>query len=242
MARASLSEIFASIQGEGADAGRQALFIRFGGCNLSCSYCDTQYARQRAKSFSVDLGGSETEVDNPARTGEILGIVYDRCEVPETAVITGGEPLLQAEAVRDLAENLRMKGCRIHLETNGTLPDAFGAVRHLVDTVSVDVKIPSLVEGRSYESEHVEFLELAGGTEAYVKVVLDESVSDHEVDGAIALVARVNPFLPVFLQPVFAGSQMGISMEKLVRLHARAARALHDVRISVQLHKIMNIR
>ena len=241
MTEASLSEIFSSIQGEGADVGKEALFIRFGGCNLSCTYCDTQYARQKAPSFVVYSEEGKEEFKNPVGADDILKIVADSCRLPATVGITGGEPLLQAQAVSNIARRLRMKGCRVHLETNGTLPGAFAAVRQLVDSVCMDIKIASLLEGGSYGSEQ-RFLELMRGVDGYVKIVVTDSVTGAEVDTAIGMVTQVNPSMPVFLQPAFVDGQLGISAKKLLGFRARAARALRDVRISVQLHKIMNVR
>jgi 7-carboxy-7-deazaguanine synthase len=242
MMEASLSEIFSSIQGEGADLGKEALFIRLGGCNLSCTYCDTEYARQKAATFNVYSDGSKEEFENPARADDILGIVARGFRLPGIVVITGGEPLLQAEAVGDIGRRLRMKGCRVHLETNGTLPDGFAVVRQMVDSVSVDIKIDSLLEAGSFGSEHKRFLQMMGGIDGFAKIVVTESVTDAEVDAAAVLVAEVNPSLPVFLQPAFIGGQLAITATKLLRLRARAARSLRDVRISVQLHKIIDVR
>jgi len=99
-----LAEIFYSVQGEGTWTGTPAVFVRLAGCNLSCSFCDTDYA---LKFFaSVD--------DVVARVRAEGG----DCPM---VILTGGEPLAQREA-RALIDALRADGRRVHIESNGTMP------------------------------------------------------------------------------------------------------------------------
>jgi 7-carboxy-7-deazaguanine synthase len=98
-----LSEIFYSIQGEGLWTGTPAVFVRLAGCNLACDFCDTDYS---TKFFAgVD--------DVIAKVREIGG----DCPM---VVLTGGEPLAQAETPA-LIEALRADGRRVHIESNGTI-------------------------------------------------------------------------------------------------------------------------
>jgi 7-carboxy-7-deazaguanine synthase len=99
-----LAEIFYSVQGEGTWTGTPAVFVRLAGCNLSCSFCDTDYA---LKFFaSVD-----DVVERVRAEGGSCPMV----------ILTGGEPLAQREA-RALVDALRRDGRRVHIESNGTLP------------------------------------------------------------------------------------------------------------------------
>jgi organic radical activating enzyme len=98
-----LAEIFYSIQGEGTWTGTPAVFVRLAGCNLACDFCDTDYSLKRLA--SVD------EV-----VGEVRAIAND-CP---TVILTGGEPLAQAETPA-LIDALRRDGRRVHLESNGTI-------------------------------------------------------------------------------------------------------------------------
>lgn len=98
-----ITEIFKSIQGETTYAGMRSVFVRFCGCNLRCSYCDTKYAYFQGKEMTVD------EVfDN---------VVKLNCSL---VTITGGEPLLQDE-VYPLVDRLLYENCRVLVETNGSL-------------------------------------------------------------------------------------------------------------------------
>jgi len=96
-------EIFTSIQGESSYAGLPCTFIRLTGCNLRCSYCDTVYAY---------TGGSELSAEEVAVAVRNTGIGL--------VEITGGEPLLQRD-VHHLINILIGNGCRVLLETNGSL-------------------------------------------------------------------------------------------------------------------------
>lgn len=98
-----VQEIFLTLQGEGPNAGAPAVFIRLGGCNLACDFCDTQF-----ESFAART------VDDVVREVERL-----RPQAEMLVVITGGEPLRQN--IVPLCEALIAKGFRIQIETNGTL-------------------------------------------------------------------------------------------------------------------------
>jgi 7-carboxy-7-deazaguanine synthase len=120
-----INEIFYSIQGESSFAGRPCIFIRLTGCNLRCSYCDTQYAYDEGNLMTLD---------------EIIYHVKDyNCYLVE---ITGGEPLLQKET--PLLVNLLLDSeYEVLLETNGTMDIS------IIDNRCVrilDIKCPSSAE------------------------------------------------------------------------------------------------
>jgi 7-carboxy-7-deazaguanine synthase len=96
-------EIFTSIQGESTRAGLMCTFIRFTGCNLMCSYCDTTYAYEEGREYSQD--GILSEVSS-------RGV--------KLVEITGGEPLLQVE-VLGLISGLLERGHEVMVETNGSV-------------------------------------------------------------------------------------------------------------------------
>jgi 7-carboxy-7-deazaguanine synthase len=99
----ALSEIFYSIQGEGTWTGTPAVFVRLAGCNLACDFCDTDYS---TKFF--------------ASAPEIVAMVRESGGDCPMVVLTGGEPLAQAETPA-LIEALRRDGRRVHIESNGTI-------------------------------------------------------------------------------------------------------------------------
>ena len=100
-----LSEIFTSIEGEGILFGTKTMFVRLAGCPFKCHWCDTPYA------LPMDSG-----IDYPIE--EVKEIISNSLQ-PNTYKInfTGGEPLVQYEAVIELAKFVRQKGLRLNMES-----------------------------------------------------------------------------------------------------------------------------
>jgi len=96
-----INEIFYSIQGEGFNTGRAAVFIRFAGCNLDCPFCDTEHGEY------TDYSGQDI----------LAAIDKYPCR---NIILTGGEPMLQVD--EDLIDELHKVGYHIAIETNGTFP------------------------------------------------------------------------------------------------------------------------
>lgn len=117
-----VAEVFGpTVQGEGPSAGRRCGFVRLGGCNLSCSWCDTP--------FTWDWSGKNGVPYDPRielHDAEVVDIVDQLLEMAvPLVVITGGEPLVQASAVAEMVRLLNAGGVDIEVETNGTrLPPA----------------------------------------------------------------------------------------------------------------------
>ena len=120
-------EIYASIQGESTYAGERCAFVRLAACDLRCAWCDTPYA------FT---GGTKMSIDDVVAAVKPLG-----CDFVE---LTGGEPLLQAEAI-PLMARLVDAGYRVLLETGGHVP--IDAVPEPVVAI-VDVKCPGSGEAQ----------------------------------------------------------------------------------------------
>lgn len=102
-----IAERFISINGEGRKAGELCYFIRFAGCNLRCSYCDTAWTQP------PDSAGEYLEVSRLAADAEASGIT--------NITLTGGEPLLQ-KRLHELIRRLMAQGNNIEVETNGSHP------------------------------------------------------------------------------------------------------------------------
>lgn len=102
----AVAEIFRSLQGEGVWTGTPAIFVRFAGCNLACSWCDTKAVS------SENLTASQI--------ADCVKIVAK--DSHPLVVLTGGEPLLQVNEPLIMALRMAFPGMRIHLETNGTRP------------------------------------------------------------------------------------------------------------------------
>ncbi len=171
----NISEIFYSIQGEGALVGMPSVFIRTSGCNLRCRWCDTPYT-----SWSPE--GDEMTVEN------ILGVVEDYAATH--VVITGGEPMLMKE-MPDLTRRLKDCGYHITIETAATVYQQVAC-----DLASLSPKLsnstPWKDEGGKYAKKHerlrlnVEVLNTFMKTYPYqMKFVVDTPEDLDEVEGLL---------------------------------------------------------
>jgi 7-carboxy-7-deazaguanine synthase len=127
MSSYAVKEIFLTLQGEGMQAGRRAVFLRMAGCNLwsgraadradaQCRFCDTDFV-----GMDGENGG---RYDAAALAGKASGLWGEGELARPLVVITGGEPMLQLDAA--LIEALHAAGFEIAVETNGTLPAPLG--------------------------------------------------------------------------------------------------------------------
>lgn len=103
-----IQQIFPTIQGEGQNVGYPAVFIRLGGCNLACSFCDTEF--EDFQDWKLGKIIDETIALSKNKSGEV---------VRKLAVITGGEPFRQP--IEKLCGQLIDNGYRVQIETNGTI-------------------------------------------------------------------------------------------------------------------------
>jgi organic radical activating enzyme len=245
------------VQGEGPHVGESTLFVRFGECDLRCRWCDSPHTWRPASQCRIQTrrGSAETRtVPNPVPVDEVVAA----CEALDLAghrfvSLTGGEPLLQPEAVRALALALRGGGPRILLETHGAAADALASVIDAIDVVSMDWKLASDVRRASdprqgpveaFHAEHERFLRLARrAPEVVVKLVVTPASDDAEIDEAAARIAAVDPAVTLVLQPVtpFAGVREAPRPERLLALQARLSRKLADVRVIPQTHKQLGL-
>ncbi|MGN3973939.1 7-carboxy-7-deazaguanine synthase QueE [Tsuneonella sp. SYSU-LHT278] len=116
-------EIFASLQGEGPSAGKPCSFIRLSRCNLACVWCDTAYTWHFSEDERPHRGGRtfDRKANQVSLTPLEAARAIDRLP-PRRLVVTGGEPLLQAPALGEMASLLPDHA--IEVETNGTVEPA----------------------------------------------------------------------------------------------------------------------
>jgi 7-carboxy-7-deazaguanine synthase len=207
----SIKEIFYTLQGEGAHAGRPAVFCRFSGCNLwsgresdrfsaVCQFCDTDFV-----GINGELGGKFT--DSASLAQRINSLWPVRYPASKYVVFTGGEPLLQLDA--DLIQSMHEAGFEIAIETNGTLPVPAG-----VDWVCVSPKVGAK-------------LVVEKGSE--LKVVVpqnDQLLSDYQ---SLA-------FDHFFVQPMD-----GPELERNTRIAIEICKSNPQWKLSLQTHKLLQI-
>lgn len=140
----AVKEMFLTLQGEGTQAGRRAVFLRFAGCNLwsgrevdresaVCRFCDTDFV-----GTSGEHGG---RYDDAAALAGAIASLWGEGRDGRFVVITGGEPMLQLDAA--LIDALHAQGFEIAVESNGTLPAPEG-----IDWLCISPKVGSEVVQR----------------------------------------------------------------------------------------------
>jgi 7-carboxy-7-deazaguanine synthase len=197
-------ETFASLMGESTRAGIPAYFIRLTGCNLRCRYCDTAYAYE---------GGSEMTV------GTLIEMA--RSQPHRLVLVTGGEPLLQAETPA-LLTDLLDAGFTTCLETNGSFP--IGPVDARVHRI-LDVKCPG-----SDMADHNVYANMGLLTSRdEVKFVVADQL-DFTWSLEVIKYFRLAERLPVLISPVFG--QVAL-MEAAAWILATGL----PLRLNPQLHK-----
>jgi len=247
MEKAELIEIFDSFQGEGLLLGARQLFLRFARCNLRCRFCDTQleadpqgfrvYAKLGEEEFSYHL--------NPITSEELQQLVFKLYgHYHHSLSLTGGEPLLQVEFLKEFLPTLQKAGMKVHLETNGTIPQALKEIISYIDWVSMDYKLPSSTGLGDYQELHKPFLTLARIKPLAVKMVITAGTLDGEVEAAAEVIAQAGTNIPLILQPV-SPTKPGIfppAKEKLFRLHKKLSDRLKTIRVIPKVHKLLEIK
>jgi len=218
-----LTEIFHSVQGEGSTVGLPTTFVRFTGCSLRCSWCDTTYSFQGGQDWS-------------------LGSVLDRlAPIPTKRVcVTGGEPLDQHDACIALMDALLQRGYFVVLETSGSIDvsDADKLEPREKLQISMDVKCPSSNMQKRNLWENVQLLRshdqlkfvLSDARDyAYAKDALQEHPTRSEV-----------LFQPMWSSPNPVGpTKLEGEPATLKNVAEWVLRDGLDVRIGTQMHKII---
>lgn len=185
-------------------AGVPQVFLRLGGCNLDCSYCDTPTARVQADTCRIyGWEGLMETIANPldARAlAERVTALWERGM--HSLSLTGGEPLLQADELADLLPALRTKDIPVYLETNGTLPGELAKVISWLDWVAMDLKLPYSQGGSDYLEAQRDFLRLASSVRVFIKVVVEEATPPEELEMFLHAMAAESADIPLVLQPV----------------------------------------
>ncbi len=244
-----LYEIFSGIQGESMLVGERQIFVRFSGCELNCAYCDTPDAHEPTNIALVEQTcgrGDFAVMPNPMTVGEVVSAVQQLETFPglhHSVSITGGEPLTQSRFAGTLARELKARGFRIFLETNGEFPERLPDILLYTDIVSMDIKLPSATGGVDLMRQHQLFLRAAMAKEVHVKVVLTSISTDDELMRAVKMVSECDTAIPLILQPVTASGKLRPPTPlRVLALQARCKEMLRSVRVIPQCHKIMEQR
>lgn len=216
MRKFNIVEKFVSIDGEGPMAGSLATFIRFKGCNLRCSWCDTSYsweATEKSEEMSAD------------------GIYsYIKEKKINHVTLTGGEPLIQ-EGIMDLIKLLSEdKSLLVHIETNGTVDITPFKTVYTSSNLRyiIDYKLPSSTMTKYMEPRN---LDVVGENDVYKFVI----GSKNDLNKAYELIKKhdLDKKCQVYLSPVTD------YIEPSVIVDFMKENLLKDVKLQLQLHKII---
>jgi 7-cyano-7-deazaguanosine (preQ0) biosynthesis protein QueE len=164
-------EIFYSIQGEGVNSGKPAVFLRLGLCNLKCTWCDTKYTWDWST-----YNPEEQLVAMPLEDIE-QEILRQGCQY---LVVTGGEPVIQQDRLIPLLERLKSRRFFLEVETNGTIaPDQ--CLLDLVDHWSVSPKLRNSGNPQSLREVPACYRLFAGMTSSHFKYVIQNEDDFKEV-------------------------------------------------------------
>ncbi|MDW3654335.1 MAG: 7-carboxy-7-deazaguanine synthase QueE [Nitrososphaeraceae archaeon] len=233
-ARARVSEIFTSIEGEGIFVGKKTLFIRFSGCHLKCRWCDTKYA------LPLD-SGTDYQID------EIKDLIIKELQ-PFTYKVnfTGGEPLLQTEAVIELADFVKKQtNVETYLESSCFDSELFSKVLPYIDICKIEFKTDDskVVEDEEYDNlilNEIKCLELAveSNKATYIKIVVTNSTNLESFKNLVYNISKkIKPsdILGFIIQPSFGIDQPTVN--KLLDTYDIVQPMFPEVRIIPQLHK-----
>jgi len=247
-----LVEVFSGIQGEGLHVGERHIFLRLAGCNLGCAYCDQLEARTTPRRALIERTPGRRDflrVPNPIPVDLAAEAVLRLARRPglhRCLAVTGGEPLLQAQFLKTLLQAIKVVGLRILLETNGTRPDALGALLPYLDVISMDFKLRSSTGRPAPLMAHRRFLRAAARCfNLYVKAVVSSRTTQAEVARMCRIVREVAGDVPLVLQPVTPvrrGRPRRPDAGQLLLLQEAALRFLTDVRVIPQAHRLMGQR
>jgi 7-carboxy-7-deazaguanine synthase len=217
-----ITEIYKSLQGESTYAGLPCVFIRLTGCNLRCSWCDTEYSFYGGKRMTPEQVFDEVERLSPGG-----GL----------AEITGGEPMLQERELVPFMQRLVEAGYKVLLETSGERP----LDKVPVEVIKiVDVKCPGSDEGDSFRVENLDTLTARDEIKFVISDRHDYEFA-REFSSRHSLASRVNA---VILSPAFSKQASGArdASNCLLDPQELAEWMLEDnvpARLGLQIHKLI---
>lgn len=252
---ARLIEVFSAIQGEGLNVGTRQIFIRFALCDLRCQFCDSAHTWSVPRTCRIERSPGLRDFEtyaNPVSLPNLLAWV-ERQNIPtlhDSISLTGGEPLLHAPFLAEfLPQVQKLTALPIYLETGGHRPQQLAMVLPYLNSVGMDIKLPS-VSGENHWDAHQKFLQQchANAVEVFVKVIISQETAPTDLDYAAQIVSKVNPEIPVYLQPVtplaaaeqFSDKLLAPTSDQVLAWQAQLKRSLKRVRVIPQTHKMIN--
>ena len=233
---ARIFEIFTSIEGEGILYGTKTLFVRFAGCPYSCFYCDTLDALplDSGKEYSITEACNLIDSNLQDNTFKVN--------------FTGGEPLIQHEAVSELAKHVKARGLPTYLESACFDSKKFLYVLPSIDFVKIEFKT---IESEFIDEKHypellrnpLESLQAAVESKktTYIKIVVSsktEPESFKEILEQIFKIISKENISGFIIQPTTSLSEP--TLEQLLEFYDLVYPYYDEVRVVPQLHKVIS--
>ena len=234
-----LSEIFTSIEGEGILFGTKTMFVRMAGCHLKCYWCDTNYAlaMNSGNTYSIDQVKKMMKEQLQNNTYKIN--------------FTGGEPLIQYEAVKDLAKFTKEDlGLRTYIESSCYDINRFNKIIPYIDICKIEFKTKDseAVDIKHYEhllNNEVECLRTAIENKkiTFIKIVVSNSTTVKEFKKLIEIsfnTVKSEELAGFIIQPTNNINEP--TVDRLLQFYDLIYPRYNEVRIIPQLHKIIGAR
>ena len=154
--------------------------------------------------------------------------------------LTGGEPLLHGELLGNwLPELARL--LPLHLETNGTLPEALAPLLPHLAFISMDLKLASVTGCPTPWDVHRRFLDVARNKPGQAKAVVGPATAGEEIEAAARLLRETAPEWPLILQALTVDGKVAVSGRELLALQETAARIHSPTRVIPQTHRLIGV-
>lgn len=230
MTTAKITEIFQSIQGEGKYAGVRQVFVRFFECHMHCQWCDTPHSigdtTRHFKEYSLD---------------QVVQRIDELKTACHSVSLTGGEPLLQKDFIKELLPALKDRNMKTYLETSGVLYQELAQIIDQIDIVSMDFKLPSSTQCQSFWKEHEEFLKIARQKDIFIKAVITSDTQRQDIEQSIRIISTIAPDTLFILQPNYFELKNGV-VKKCLEFQEECLQYLPYVRVMPQAHKALKLR
>ena len=230
-----LFEIFTSVEGEGILYGTKTLFVRLAGCPFTCFYCDTK------ESLPLD-SGKEYDIQEASR------LIESNLKKQTYKVnFTGGDPLIQHEAVAELAKFVQSKKIPTYLESSCFDVDRFNHVLPFMDIVKIEFKT---IDSEFVDSKHYEKLienalnclksSVSAKKTTYIKIVVSSKTELNEFTNLVKNIfnsVSKNQIDGFIIQPTYGIAEP--SLELLLSLYDIVYPYYNEVKVVPQLHKFI---
>jgi len=228
-------EIFTSLEGEGIFYGTKTLFVRLAGCPFECFYCDTKEALPNDSGKSYAISEACDIIGQSLRPGTYK------------VNFTGGDPLLQPDAVARMAKYVQSKGVRTYLESSCFDSTRFARVLPYIDLVKIELKTrdSKFTDEKHYPdllNHALKSLQLSVSSKknTYIKIVASSRTTpEHMADLAqqVFKTADSDEIGGFVIQPAFGIAEPGLDL--LMDMYDAVLPHYENVRVVPQLHKLI---